>query len=329
MINNNKEKLFMSILSKLQPFFIIISAFLGILLGKININIEQNAGDFIETFLMIMLFFTFMGIDLKEISESFTNLKFSISALIINFIWTPVFTFILAKIFMGGQIDLQIGFIMLMVTPCTDWYLIFTGLADGNVTLGSSILPLNLILQIILLPVYLFVFMGKTVSFDAEIIIQSIFFVLFIPLLLANLVKFIIKKLKLEKCSEKILRKNDDIQFILLCFAIISMFASQGSLLLANSIIFVKLLPSLIVFFLINFFLSLTVGEKLKLPFRDIIPLIFTTSARNSPISLAIAIITFPSHPIISLVLVMGPLIELPILAIDSTILKNIGGKKG
>jgi ACR3 family arsenite efflux pump ArsB len=79
------------------------------------------------------------------------------------------------------------------------------------------------------------------------------------------------------------------------------MFASQGALLLDNIILFIKLLPPL---------------------------LIFTKSARNSPVSLAIATITFPLQPVISLVLVMGPLIELPILAINSIILKNIGQKK-
>jgi hypothetical protein len=30
---------------------------------------------------------------------------------------------------------------MLMVTPCTDWYLIFTGIAKGNVALSTAILP--------------------------------------------------------------------------------------------------------------------------------------------------------------------------------------------
>ncbi len=45
---------------------------------------------------------------------------------------------------------------MLMVTPCTDWYLLFTGIARGNVPLSASILPMNLILQLALLPLYLF-----------------------------------------------------------------------------------------------------------------------------------------------------------------------------
>jgi ACR3 family arsenite efflux pump ArsB len=66
------------------------------------------------------------------------------------------------------------------------------------------------------------------------------------------------------------------------------------------------------------------VGKKLKMPFQNTIPLLFTTSARNSPVSLAIAVISFPSDPVICLALVIGPLIELPILALNSVILKKM-----
>jgi ACR3 family arsenite efflux pump ArsB len=315
----------MSFLSKFQPLFIILCAFAGIFLGKINTFIEQHAGSFIEIFLMAMLFFVFLNIKIKEITKSFSNLRFSLAALIINFIVTPLFTFVLAKLFLAGQIDLQVGFIMLMVTPCTDWYLIFTGIANGNVPLGASILPLNLILQILLLPLYLLLFMGTELPFGSAAIIQSILLVLVVPLIGANVVKLVAKKIKLENNLALVLNKSDDIQFILLCLAIISMFASQGTLLAGNTILFIKLLPALVIFFIVIFLLSFFAGKILQLPFKNIIPLIFTTSARNSPISLAIATIAFPKEPIISLVLVMGPLIELPILAINAIILKRIG----
>jgi ACR3 family arsenite efflux pump ArsB len=249
--------------------------------------------------------------------------------LAINFILTPLFTLILSKLFLSGQIDLQIGFIMLMVTPCTDWYLIFTGIANGNISLGASILPLNLILQIVLLPVYLLMFMGTEVSFGFFTIIHSILFVLVVPLVTANLIKVMVKKINRQEELIKLLKKADDIQFVLLCLAIVSMFTSQGTLLLKNAPLFLKLLPPLLMFFVIIFCLSFFIGKILKLPFKNIIPLIFTTSARNSPVSLAIATITFPSQPLISLVLVMGPLIELPVLAINSVILKRLGNKNG
>ena len=38
--------------------------------------------------------------------------------------------------------------------------------------------------------------------------------------------------------------------------------------------------------------------------------------ARNSPIALAIVLTAFPDQPLIALALIIGPLIELPVLAI-------------
>ncbi|MDR1249284.1 MAG: bile acid:sodium symporter [Treponema sp.] len=318
----------MGFLSKLQPLFIVLSALTGIALGKLIPALGQNAGNCIEIFLMCMLFFVFLNVEIQEIAGSFSDLRFSVSALIINFVFTPLFAFALSKLFLSGQTDMQIGFIMLLVTPCTDWYLIFTGAANGNVPLGASILPLNLILQIVLLPVYLLLFMGTAVSFGPGAIIHSIALVLAMPLAAANTVKFAAKKINLQAVLERITKRADDIQFVLLCLAVISMFASQGALLLGNSILAIKLLPALLTFFAVIFCLSFCTGKLLALPFRNIVPLVFATSARNSPVSLAIAIITFPSQPVISLVLVMGPLFELPILAINSAILKMIGNNR-
>ncbi|HIH69628.1 hypothetical protein [Methermicoccus shengliensis] len=34
-----------------------------------------------------------------------------------------------------------LGLIMLLVTPCTDWYLVFTGVARGDVPFCLTLLP--------------------------------------------------------------------------------------------------------------------------------------------------------------------------------------------
>ncbi|MEG2985671.1 MAG: bile acid:sodium symporter, partial [Peptostreptococcaceae bacterium] len=138
--------------NKFQSFIILIMVLIGIILGQINL-VQVYSEYVIMPALMIMLFLVFIQIPLKDIAKSFKNKKFTISAICINFIWTPILIFILGRTFLGNNPDLLIGFVMLMVTPCTDWYLIFTGLAKGNVALGASILPLNLMLQLILLPV--------------------------------------------------------------------------------------------------------------------------------------------------------------------------------
>jgi ACR3 family arsenite efflux pump ArsB len=45
-------------------------------------------------------------------------------------------------------IALWVGFLMLMVTPCTDWYLVFTAVAKGNLALSTALLPVPLVLVV-------------------------------------------------------------------------------------------------------------------------------------------------------------------------------------
>lgn len=82
-------------------------------------------------------------------------LAVALASLSINFLWTPIFAWGLGAVFLSDLPDLWVGLLMLMVTPCTDWYLVFTGIAGGNVVLATALLPVNLVLQVLLLPVYL------------------------------------------------------------------------------------------------------------------------------------------------------------------------------
>lgn len=76
-----------------------------------------------------------------------------------------------------------------------------------------------------------------------------------------------------------------------------------------------------LLFFIVNFFVGQKVGQLMKFSTRDRVSLSLTTLARNSPIALAIAMTAFPYQPLIALTLVIGPLLELPILAIISQVL--------
>ena len=66
----------------------------------------------------------------------------------------------------------------------------------------------------------------------------------------------------------------------------------------------------------------------MKLNYEDSVALNLTTLARNSPIALAIAVATFPDRPLISLALIIGPLIELPVLFLIAKILLDIREKQ-
>lgn len=236
----------MNLIGKLQPVIIITAAFLGLLLGAVT-PLGSVSSSMIEVFLMMLLYILFLSIDLKQIKKSFTNIRFTLSAVIINFVFTPLFGYLLGKVFFPGSLDIRIGLLMLLVTPCTDWYLVFTGLSKGNVELGMSILPLNLILQIVLLPVYLLVLIGSEVTMDVGSLVSSVAMVLVIPFVLAYTTKALTKNN--EKFKNSLSKQGDNLQLLFLCLAVVVMFASEGKNLLDNPLLLAQMFIPLLIFF--------------------------------------------------------------------------------
>lgn len=312
----------MGLFEKLYTLLIFISIVVGMFIGKFDF-ISTNIDKLIVPLLIIMLYFSFLQIPISDLRLAITNSKFNLSVIIINFFWTPFFAWILATLFLGEHPALFIGFIMLMVTPCTDWYLVFTGIAKGNVALGTTVLPINLILQVTLLPVYIWLFASTTGVVEWTFLVESILLIVILPFGLAFISNYYKKKLK-----DKILSKLSVLPILLLCLAIVSMFASQGQLLLGNVDLLFQLMIPIALFFIINFMVGQIVGKRLDFTYSDRVSLNFTTLARNSPVALAIAITAFPNEPLIALTLVIGPLLELPILALVSQMLIRLKEKE-
>ena len=304
--------------NKYQTVVILFAVALGLILGNLPF-LERYASSFIVPLLMLMLYGLFLSININELKTSFLNLKFSLTSIVINFIWTPLFAYLLGFIFLANELPIWIGFVMLMVTPCTDWYLVFTGAAKGNVPLSTSILPINLLLQVLLLPIFLLIFFGRSGNVEFSSLVESILLVLLVPFVLAFLTKKIVTKNPISGRSFPEFFQRSQVLFLSL--AVVAMFASEGKNLIDHPDVIYKLLIPVILFFSITFLLAQLVSKFLKFDYPNRVSLTLTTMARNSPISLAIAVSAFPFEPLIALSLVIGPLIELPILVLSAQLL--------
>jgi ACR3 family arsenite efflux pump ArsB len=310
---------------KLEPLLLAGAAMIGLFLGYFS-PFGAYGVHLVQPLLILMLLGIFWEIPLNELRRSFADLKFASTSLVINFIWTPCLGFILAKIFLSSSPELQIGYIMLLVTPCTDWYLIFTAMAKGNVPLSASILPINLLLQLLLLPIYLGLFTGLSGQSDPLILVFQIITVLLVPLLAARaLVRLARDKPDLKAFFQKVFSGS---RFWYLFLAVLCMFASEGGAIVEESDTFLLLLAPVLLFFFINFIFVRGVASALEFNYQNSVSLNLTTLARNSPVALVVAIGAFPDRHLIALALIIGPLIELPVLALIAKILLFMGNKK-
>jgi len=308
----------MNPLARLQSLVILAAVIAGLLFGNLP-WIAERAGTLIVPFLMVMLYGVFLDIPLHELRTAFRNIRVTGTSLAMNFLWNPVFAWGLGALFLREHPDLWVGLIMLMVTPCTDWYLIFTNLARGNVALATALLPLNLILQLALLPLYILVLAGTLVTIDLAVLFESVVLVLVLPLVLALITRRVITNHRGEGWfRDRLLSRIADGQILFLSLAIAAMFAAQGRLLLDRAEVVILLLAPVALFFAVNFLIGQAVGRRLRFSYEDVATFTFSTQARNSPIALAIALAAFADRPLIALALVIGPLIELPVLSLIS-----------
>ncbi len=312
----------LTLLDKIQPMILIFSILIGLFIAGYFPKFAVSLGWVISFGIFLVIYSILTGIELKEILLAFKNLKTTLIALIVNFLVVPLYAWLLGYIFLKSYPDIWVGLILYLITPCIGWYLIFTDLAGGNVPLGITLLAWNVILQIALMPVYLRFLAGKIISVDIFQILKSIGIFLILPLLLGRLTRSFFIKIKRQNYFEETFKPFLSwLKFVALIVVIISMFASQGNILTKNpSIVIVMILPGIVYFFSI-FILSLILGKIFRLPYGDMALLSFTTTARNSEASVAIAVSAFPANPLVALTVVIGPIIELPILIIFTQIL--------
>jgi len=313
----------MTLFDKVQPFLVLLSILIGLVLAQ-AVWFSDVASTIIVPLLGIMLYATFLPLPLQRFGRVLRNFKVTLASLLVNFLWTPLFAWGLGAVFLQGSPDLRVGLLMLMVTPCTDWYIVFTGVAGGDVALATALLPLNLILQILLLPAYLFVFAETLVELNPIDLLESMVWVLLIPLFLAIISRQFVFWWKGNIWFEQTIAKITVVQVISLNLAIVAIFASEGGTLLQRPELLFLLFVPVSLFFVTNFLLAQWVGRCLRFSYEELACFSCTTLARNSPLSLAIAVSTFLHRPLIALTLVIGPLIELPIMVVISQLLLRI-----
>ena len=142
----------------------------------------------------------------------------------------------------------------------------------------------------------------------------SLIIVIVIPFLLAQITKLILN----DRLNKKVTDFFSNYQIIFLALAVFAIFNSQGKLLFENLNSILSIFIPLIAFFITNIIIDLLLSEQINFTYEEYASLTMTTLARNSPLALAIAINSFPNHELIAIALVIGPLIELPVLYIVS-----------
>lgn len=306
-----------------QPVVLIMAMVIGLVAGTTVGGIWASSNTIIYVSLVLLVYGIALGTPLSAVARSYRNRRFFAIALLDNFVAIPIIGFLLALGFLYSTPLIYVGFILYVVNPCTDWFLVFTGMAKGDVPLGLALLPINLIVQIILIPVFLLIFAGQLIPIPLWAFVETSVVFIAIPFAGAMVTNWLAIKYKGTEWKEKKMAKSPiQIQTITLALIIFFMFAGQTQVILDNLLALSVVLIPVAIFIVVSFFIARFIGIWAKLSYEEYALLSCTTIARNSPLALAISYGLFPDEPLIQVAIIIGVLIELPALVLLVKVLR-------
>lgn len=140
----------------------------------------------IEPVLGLLLFTTFLAVPLRRLVEALRDLRFLSVLLLLNFVVVPAVVFGLTR-FVAADQALLIGVLLVLLAPCIDYVIVFTGLAGGAHERLLATAPVLLLAQLLLLPVFLTLFVGPAVLdvIEPGPFVRALLLLIVLPLLAA------------------------------------------------------------------------------------------------------------------------------------------------
>ena len=295
-----------------SSLILVISIVTGSLLGYSSPATGEWLSNHVDFTLLALVGLLFFGLRFDGLSQVSTSLRFISITLMANFVVVPLIGYGLASLFLSTNPLLMVGLVIYFMAPCTDWFLSFTRLSGGNVVLGAALIPINIILQLLLYPLYLQWFTQNGVQVEAAVIAGTVLQWFLLPLMVAVAAHRILRWMLNPAWFERVLEFADTVTLWLTALLVLQIFAGNILVTLDHLSVLVWVLIAVISYFIVAFLLSEGLSYLFHLHYPEHVLLTMTISARNAPLMLAVTMAVLPDQPLIYAALVIGMLVEIP-----------------
>lgn len=282
---------------------------IGAAVGLLTPAIAHPAGTAINPVLGLLLYATFLGVPFARIGQAFRDWRFLTTVLVVNFVLVPVVVFLLSRLISHDQV-LLIGVLFVLLTPCVDYVIVFTGIAGGAKERLLAAAPLLMLAQMLLLPLYLWLFVGAEFveAIDLAPFVEAFLLLVVLPLVAAGLTQLAATRtLWGTAVQEVVLGAMVPLMMLTLAIVVASQIAGVsarlGSLLLT--------LPVYILFAAVMVPIGMAAGRVAGLDVSGQRAIVFSGATRNSLVVLPLALALPAAFDLVPLVVVTQTLVEL------------------
>lgn len=284
-------------------------------------------GGYTDPILIALIVLLFIDAPIQKFGEAFKSPKILGVLWLSNFLIIPFLGFAITKLCFPNQPLIALGVAIYFMSPCTDWFLGFTRLAKGNTALGSLLLPINMLTQLLLYPIYLSLFsLGTEAHISAGEIGDTLFNWFLIPVLYAVVARVVIHFLP-ENIKDKLGDLISHLINIAIYLLIFSIFADRIGNITENYKAFAMVLLAVFIFFVITTLMVDFIAKQLSFSHENHVLYSMTTTARNAPMMLGFTMGVLPNQDMVYVAIILGMLVEFPFLAFQAFRLNKIGEK--
>ncbi|WP_270239628.1 arsenic resistance protein [Kocuria marina] len=259
--------------------------------------------------LAALLYVTFLGIPLRRVGEGLRDLRFMGCLVIVNFAVVPVIVFALVRAFsLEGPV--LIGVLLVLLTPCIDYVIVFSGLAGAANDRLLAASPVLLVLQMLTLPLYLWWFLGADVAVAVHwgTFAQALAVVIVVPLVAAAVTQWAAAR---SPVARRWGRLAGGAMVPLMMLTLATVVASQIALVGSRAQALLPLVPVYVSFAALMTALGWAAGRLAGLRVRERRAVLFSGVTRNSLVVLPLALAVPDGTGLAPLAVLTQTLVEL------------------
>jgi arsenite transporter len=287
---------------------------LGTAVGLLAPVVAHPAELAINPVLGLLLYATFLGVPFAKIGQAFRDWRFLLTVLAVNFVLVPVVVFLLSRIVAHDQV-LLVGMLFVLLTPCVDYVIVFTGIAGGAKDRLLAAAPLLMLAQMLLLPLYLWLVVGAEFvqAIDLAPFLEAFLLLIVLPLVAAGLTQLAAARTRWgATAQETVLGLMVPLMMLTLAIVVASQIAGVGRQLAA----LLLAVPVYLLFAAVMVPIGAVAGRIAGLDVPGRRAIVFSGVTRNSLVVLPLALALPAAFDLAPLVIVTQTLIELIVMVV-------------
>jgi ACR3 family arsenite efflux pump ArsB len=298
--------------------YVVLAMGLGLLIGHPNAAWISKNSSTVSNLTTLAVFFIIypmmINLRLEALLKAGKNIKGLLLAVGYNFVWAPLIGWALAKVFLSDPL-LALGFLLVMVVPCSSMSIGYTGLTEGNLELATVVVALSFVLAVVAVPLWMTIFAANySVPIPISDMLMSILTVLIAPMILGYLTRLALTRWLGEKKFQRLQPLFPSLSLLAMYGIVFMIFFAKATMIVDKWQTVLLLLVPNALFIAITLVVVTWLNKRLGLSYRDNMAVVFASTGKNNGTAIAIATMAF--SPLVAIPAATMPIFQILFLVV-------------